>query len=76
MNLSVRLRPLQAGYRVATFDGGGVLGIVSLVALESIVEGLEGLEGLPIALPAYRYFDIYVGTSTGQLLDKSQCRIH
>jgi hypothetical protein len=59
VDLKIRLRPLQAGYRVATFDGGGVLGIVSLVALRSIIEGL------PRALSAHHLFDLIVGTSTG-----------
>lgn len=60
MDLTIRLRPLQAGYRVASFDGGGVLGIVSLIALRCI------LEGLPRPLLAHHYFDHMVGTSTGK----------
>lgn len=60
MDLMIRLRPLQAGYRVATFDGGGVLGIVSLIALRCV------LEGLPRPLLAHHYFDHMVGTSTGK----------
>ncbi|KAJ6125884.1 hypothetical protein N7471_010377 [Penicillium samsonianum] len=62
VDLKVRLRPLQAGYRVASFDGGGVLGIVSLIALQSIAEGL------PKALSAHHYFDLIVGTSTGSII--------
>ncbi|KAJ5288362.1 hypothetical protein N7508_011137 [Penicillium antarcticum] len=58
VDLKLRLRPLQAGYRVATFDGGGVLGIVSLIALRTITEGL------PRALSAHHFFDLIVGTST------------
>jgi patatin-like phospholipase/acyl hydrolase len=61
MDLYIRLRPLQAGYRVATFDGGGVLGIVSLIALRRIVQDL------PTALSVHHYFDLVIGTSTGEL---------
>ncbi|KAJ5110359.1 hypothetical protein NUU61_001616 [Penicillium alfredii] len=61
-SLSVRLRPLQAGFRVATFDGGGVLGIVSLDSLKAT------LAGLPLALPPCEYFDLLVGTSTGSII--------
>lgn len=61
MDLYVRHRPLQAGYRVATLDGGGTLGFVSLIALRSIAEGL------PPALSIHHYFDVIVGTSTGEL---------
>lgn len=64
-NLTIRLRPLQAGYRVASFDGGGALGIVSLVAFRSM------LKGLPRSLSAHHYFDHMFGTSTGKSL--SQC---
>lgn len=61
VDLKIRLRPLQAGYRVATFDGGGVLGMVSLIALQCV------LEGLPRALSAHHYFDHISGSSTGML---------
>lgn len=64
MNLHVRHRPLQAGYRVAAFDGGGDLGMISLVALRSITEDL------PPALFFHHYVDVVVGTSTGQLLNE------
>ena len=60
VNLSFRPRPLQAGYRVATCDGGGVLGIVSLVGLAHV------LKPLPRGLQPFHYFDIMGGTSTGK----------
>lgn len=62
-----RLRPLQAGYRVATFDGGGVLGVVSLIALEKV------LQGLPAQLDPHHYFDLIVGTSTGKWHKAETC---
>ncbi|KAF9884076.1 hypothetical protein FE257_002306 [Aspergillus nanangensis] len=62
VNCRIRLRPVQAGYRIATFDGGGVLGIVPLVSLDSIVQKL------PFGLRAHHYFDIIVGTSTGSII--------
>lgn len=55
----LRLRPLQAGYRVATFDGGGVMGVVSLISLETVTKKL------PVHLQVHHYFDLIVGTSTG-----------
>jgi hypothetical protein len=58
----IRLRPLQAGYRVATFDGGGVMGIVPLVALQCI------LWYLPFGLQGHEYFDFVAGTSAGTIL--------
>ena len=57
----VRLRPLQAGYRVAVFDGGGVFGVVSLCSLQRLGESL------PANLHPHQYFDVVLGTSTGKL---------
>ena len=56
----MRLRPLQAGYRVAVFDGGGVFGAVSLCSLQRLGEIL------PANLQPYQYFDVIMGTSTGK----------
>lgn len=53
------LRPLQAGYRVAAFDGGGTLGVVSLITF------LHTLEPLPKLHP-YHYIDQMGGTSAGK----------
>lgn len=60
-DIQVRLRPLQAGYRIASFDGGGTRGIVSLEALGCI------LERLPLGLEAHDYFDFAAGTSAGTM---------
>ncbi|THC88492.1 hypothetical protein EYZ11_012061 [Aspergillus tanneri] len=62
VNRQVRLRPPQAGLRIACFDGGGTLGIVSLVSLDSLVREL------PLKLQAHHYFDLIVGTSTGSII--------
>lgn len=59
----LRLRPLQAGYRVATCDGGGTKAISEIVALQSIVKA----EDMPRALEAHHYFDLVVGTSAGKV---------
>lgn len=55
----LRLRPMQAGYRIFAFDGGGVFGMVSLIVLVIIVAGV------PIGLDAHHYVDFSAGTSTG-----------
>lgn len=60
VNCFVRLRPPQAGYRVAAFDGGGALGIVSLEVLQQV------LNMLPRHLLPHQFFDFFIGTSTGK----------
>lgn len=55
----IQLKPECAGVRILTLDGGGVHGILEL-ALWQLVEKETGL-GLPIS----RYFDLVMGTNTG-----------
>lgn len=55
----IQLKPEYAGVRILTLDGGGVHGILEL-ALWRLVEEEIGLE-----LPICRYFDLVVGTNTG-----------
>ena len=58
----IRLKPKCAGIRILTLDGGGVRGIIELALLEK----LEHRMGL--VLPARDFFDLIVGTSTGQCI--------
>ncbi|KAJ6117832.1 hypothetical protein N7523_005583 [Penicillium sp. IBT 18751x] len=62
MDIKVRLRPLQAGYRVAALDGGGVFGMALLIMLR------DTGEGLPSDMPMYLFFDVVACTSTGSLV--------
>ncbi|KAE8335228.1 acyl transferase/acyl hydrolase/lysophospholipase [Aspergillus arachidicola] len=62
IHCKIRLRPLQAGYRIATLDGGGVMGVVSLISLETVTKKL------PVRLQVHHYFDLIVGTSTGSII--------
>lgn len=55
----IQLKPECAGVRILTLDGGGVRGILEL-ALWQLVEKEIGLE-----LPISRYFDLIIGTNTG-----------
>lgn len=55
----IQIKPEYAGVRILTLDGGGVRGILEL-ALWQLVEKEVGLE-----LPICRYFDLIIGTSTG-----------
>ncbi|KAE8334318.1 acyl transferase/acyl hydrolase/lysophospholipase [Aspergillus arachidicola] len=66
----LRLRPLQAGYRVATFDGGGVMGIVSLISLETVIQKL------PVRLQAHHYFGLIVGSIIAAALGIQQWPLH
>lgn len=54
------LKPRCAGVRILTLDGGGVRGIVEL----AIIAKLE--ESIPLRLPFGYFFDLVVGTSTGE----------
>ena len=56
----IRLRPKCAGIRILTLDGGGVRGIIEL----SLLEKLEHRIGLGLLIRDF--FDLIVGTSTGQ----------
>lgn len=56
----IRLKPKCAGVRILTLDGGGVRGIIELALLERL-ELRIGLE-----LPIRDFFDLIMGTSTGQ----------
>ncbi|KAJ6114129.1 hypothetical protein N7512_007574 [Penicillium capsulatum] len=58
-DLSLRLRPLQSGFRIATLDGGGIFGINELIAWQTL------LEGLPLGLQPYHFLDFIVGESAG-----------
>jgi hypothetical protein len=61
----IRLKPKLAGVRVLTLDGGGVRGIIELAILREI-EDRVGL-GVPIC----DLFDLVVGTSTGEFLQRA-----
>ena len=56
------IKPVGAGVRVLTLDGGGVRGIVELTILQQIENQLG--PGLPIQA----FFDLIVGTSTGGII--------
>ncbi|KAI9781874.1 MAG: hypothetical protein M1839_005668 [Geoglossum umbratile] len=58
----IQTRPLGAGVRLLTLDGGGVRGILEIAILKEI-ERKTGL-GLPIL----SYFDLVTGTSTGGII--------
>lgn len=55
----VQTKPACAGVRVLTLDGGGIRGIIELT-LWQFVEKEIGLD-----LPIHRFFDLIIGTSTG-----------
>ena len=58
----ISLKPLGAGVRILTLDGGGVRAIVELTILQQI-ERAFGVE-----LPIQAFFDLIVGTGTGGLV--------
>ncbi|KAK6860680.1 hypothetical protein PG995_004316 [Apiospora arundinis] len=58
---TIYLKPVSAGVRVLTLDGGGIRGIVELEVLEQIEFALGGI-------PIQCFFDLVVGTSTGGLV--------
>lgn len=59
-SLRVRLRPLQAGYRLGAFDGGGTYAINELILLQYIIQPM------PAGLEAHHYFDHVTATSAGK----------
>jgi hypothetical protein len=67
-DLLKRLRPLQAGFRVATIDGGGIYGFIPHISFREIDKDLPG------ALSPHHYFDIIVGTSSGESPDNNTRR--
>ncbi|KAL3422514.1 hypothetical protein PVAG01_06670 [Phlyctema vagabunda] len=58
----IRIKPLHAGTRILSLDGGGVRGIVELEVLKAIETALGG------ELPIQAFFDLIVGTSTGGII--------
>ncbi|PIA80036.1 hypothetical protein CB0940_12119 [Cercospora beticola] len=58
----ITMKPLFAGVRVLSLDGGGVRGIVELEVLHAIERELDG------SLPVQAFFDLIVGTSTGGIV--------
>jgi hypothetical protein len=59
---SIRFKPVGAGVRVLSLDGGGIRGVVQLEVLRSIEQALGG------HLPVQCFFDLIVGTGTGGLI--------
>jgi hypothetical protein len=58
----IQLKPLCAGARVLSLDGGGVRGIVELTTLLCLEEFMG------VDIPIGDYFDLVLGTSTGKLI--------
>ena len=58
----ISLKPLNAGVRILTLDGGGVRGIMELISLQYIEKELGG------RLKIQSVFDLMVGTSTGGII--------
>lgn len=58
----IRFKPIGAGVRVLSLDGGGIRGIVQLEVLRAI----EHVLGCHISVPTF--FDLMVGTGTGGLI--------
>ncbi|KAH8667562.1 hypothetical protein BGZ60DRAFT_564753 [Tricladium varicosporioides] len=58
----IKIKPLYAGTRILSLDGGGVRGIVELEVLKAIEKALGG------DLPIQAFFDLIVGTSTGGII--------
>jgi hypothetical protein len=58
----VRSKPVNAGVRILSLDGGGIRGIVELEALLCIEELFDS------RIPIQRFFDLIVGTSTGGII--------
>lgn len=58
---TIHIEPRCAGVRVLTLDGGGVRGIVELSLLERLSEEI-GLSDVPLT----EFFDLIMGTSTGE----------
>ncbi|PPJ52524.1 hypothetical protein CBER1_10253 [Cercospora berteroae] len=56
------MKPLYAGVRVLSLDGGGIRGIVELEVLHAIERELDD------SLPVQAFFDLIVGTSTGGIV--------
>ncbi|KAE8449132.1 hypothetical protein EG329_008516 [Mollisiaceae sp. DMI_Dod_QoI] len=58
----IKIKPLYAGTRILSLDGGGVRGIVELEVLRAIEKALGD------NLPIQAFFDLIVGTSTGGII--------
>ncbi|PQE03570.1 patatin-like serine protein [Rutstroemia sp. NJR-2017a BVV2] len=58
----IKMKPVHAGVRVLSLDGGGIRGIVELETLQAIETALGG------DLRIQAFFDIIVGTSTGGII--------
>lgn len=56
----VKLIPRCSGIRVLTLDGGGIRGILELALLKKVEERIG------LGLPIKEFFDLIVGTSTGE----------
>ncbi|CAK1357491.1 hypothetical protein CB0940_07777 [Cercospora beticola] len=59
---SIRFKPVGAGVRILSLDGGGIRGIVQLEVLRAIEQALGG------HLPVQVFFDLILGTGTGGLI--------
>ncbi|KAM3089514.1 hypothetical protein ACMFMG_001101 [Clarireedia jacksonii] len=58
----IKIKPVHAGVRVLSLDGGGIRGIVELETLHAIETELGG------DLRIQAFFDLIVGTSTGGII--------
>lgn len=60
-NYHIPLHPPESGLRILTLDGGGVRGIIELEVLRCLQTTIG------VDIPIQSYFDLIVGTSTGNL---------
>ena len=58
---SLQVKPILAGVRILSLDGGGVRGIIELQILKALQQRLG-------EIPVQRFFDLIGGTSTGALI--------
>ncbi|KAI5359445.1 putative Zinc finger, RING-type, patatin-like phospholipase domain-containing protein [Septoria linicola] len=59
---NIRFKPVGAGVRILSLDGGGIRGVVQLEVLRAIEQALGG------HLPVQSFFDLIIGTGTGGLI--------
>ncbi len=59
---AVQYKPVGAGVRVLSFDGGGIRGIAQLEMLRAIEDALGG------HMPVQKFFDLIVGSGTGAVI--------
>lgn len=65
----VQTKPICAGIRILTLDGGGIRGILELALLKLIEDKIDLGIGIQI------FFDLIIGTSTGKQIPLSKKRL-